>query len=83
MTTATLQRRPRLSALTVSEARRTELRRKGYKVEDMGAEYGPSFAGKWRFINIVTGDLQEVCSSASEDDAWLEADMHCTREERE
>jgi hypothetical protein len=65
---------PRRQRQVISEERRMELRKAGYRVEDMGAEYGPSFEGQWRFINIVTGDFQDHDTSTSEDDAWQEAD---------
>jgi hypothetical protein len=55
-----------------------DLRTNGYKVEDMGAEYGKSFAGRWRWINIRNGQFQDDHhESHNEHDAWQQADRHC------
>ena len=50
-----------------------ELQRLGYKVEDLGAEYGSSFEGRFRWINVRTGQFQDDEESYSEAAAWNRA----------
>lgn len=53
-----------------NEGELAAMRRAGYKVEDMGAEYGDSFKGEFRWLNIQTGDFQDHRTSDSEAEAW-------------
>lgn len=50
-----------------------ELQRLGFKVEDLGAEYGPSHQGVFRWVNIVAGEFQQDAESHSEAEAWAAA----------
>ena len=59
-----------------SVERITELKAKGYIVEDMAAEYGPEFNGEFRWLNLVTQDFQDWGTSDTEADAWVVADRN-------
>jgi hypothetical protein len=50
-----------------------ELERQGFKVEDLGAEYGPAHQGTFRWVNIVAGEFQQDEGSRSEAEAWAAA----------
>jgi hypothetical protein len=50
-----------------------ELQRQGFKVEDLGAEYGPAHRGAFRWVNIVAGEFQQDADSRSEAEAWAAA----------
>jgi hypothetical protein len=50
-----------------------ELQRLGFKVEDLGTEYGPAHEGAFRWINIVAGEFQQDADSRSEAEAWAAA----------
>jgi hypothetical protein len=60
----------------VSEARRQELARKGYFIEDMGVEYGLEYEGQFRWMNSRTNEFQDYEASYSINDAWTAADLH-------
>jgi hypothetical protein len=60
----------------ISEDRKQELTRKGYYVEDMGAEYGPEWKGQFRWMNNIAADFQDDDTSFSVEDTWDSADHH-------
>jgi hypothetical protein len=60
----------------------TELQRLGFKVEDLGAEYGPAHQGAFRWINIVAGEFQQDADSRSEAQAWAAAKEAASSNER-
>lgn len=56
------------------DAEKLALRAAGYKVEDMGVEYGAAFNGRFRWINIRRGDFQEESEmTPTADGAWAAA----------
>lgn len=59
-----------------------ELQRQGFKVEDLGAEYGPSHLGAFRWINIMAGEFQQGAHSPSEAKAWAAAKEAASPNER-
>jgi hypothetical protein len=59
-----------------------ELQRLGFKVEDLGAEYGPAHQGAFRWINIVAGEFQQDVESRSEAEAWAAAKAAAAANER-
>jgi hypothetical protein len=59
-----------------------ELRRLGFKVEDLGAEYGPAHQGAFRWVNIVAGEFQQDADSRSEVEAWAAAKEAASANER-
>jgi hypothetical protein len=59
-----------------------ELQRLGFKVEDLGAEYGPAHQGAFRWINIVAGEFQQDADSRSEVQAWAAAKEAASANER-
>jgi hypothetical protein len=74
MTTAfTAQSESQHSADRASPDEIIELQRLGFKVEDLGAEYGPAHDGAFRWVNIVTGEFQQDAESHSETEAWAAA----------
>jgi len=58
----------------ISTERKAQLTDFGFYVEDMGKEYGPDFAGQYRWMHHHTIDFQDGEPSCSEDDAWKDAD---------
>jgi hypothetical protein len=59
-----------------------ELQRWGFKVEDLGAEYGPAHQGAFRWVNIVAGEFQQDADSRSEAEAWAAAKEAATATDR-
>ena len=59
-----------------------ELQRLGFKVEDLGAEYGPAHQGAFRWINIRAGEFQQDADSRSEAEAWAAAKRAAAANER-
>lgn len=59
-----------------------ELQRLGFKVEDLGAEYGPAHQGVFRWINIVACEFQQDDDSRSEGEAWAAAKEAASANER-
>ena len=59
-----------------------ELQRLGFKVEDLGVEYGPSHQGAFRWVNIVAGEFQQDAESHSEAEAWAAAKGTAVANER-
>lgn len=61
-----------LPLMTEADARvRGALMIKGYRIEDMGAEYGENFNGQYRWMNDKNDDFG--VPQFSEDDAWADA----------
>ena len=60
----------------------SELQRMGFKVEDLGAEYGPAHQGTFRWVNIVAGEFQQDAGSRSEAEAWAAAKQAATATDR-
>jgi hypothetical protein len=58
------------------------LQRLGFKVEDLGAEYGPAHQGAFRWVNIVAGEFQQDGESQSEAEAWAAAQGAAVANER-
>lgn len=50
-----------------------ELQRLGFKIEDLGVEYGSGHDGTFRWVNIVAGEFQQDADSRSESEAWAAA----------
>jgi hypothetical protein len=67
------QSEPQESADRASPDEIIELRRLGFKVEDLGAEYGPAHQGAFRWVNIVAGEFEQDAESHSETEAWAAA----------
>jgi len=59
------------------------LRRLGFKVEDLGAEYGPAHEGAFRWVNIVTGEFEQDAESHNETEAWAAAKEVAAANEQE
>ena len=59
-----------------------ELERQGFKVEDLGAEYGLAHQGTFRWVNIVAGEFQQDAGSRSEAEAWAAAKEAATATDR-
>jgi len=70
------------SATRASPEEIVELRRLGFKVEDLGIEYGPAHEGAYRWINIVAGEFQQDAESHSEAEAWAAAKGAAAANER-
>lgn len=73
MTPASKSEASRTSAECATPSEIVELQRLGFKVEDLGAEYGPSHQGAFRWVNIVAGEFQQDSQSHSEAEAWAAA----------
>ncbi len=59
-----------------------ELQRQGFKVEDLGADYGPAHQGAFRWINVMAGEFQQGADSCSEAQAWAAAKRVASANER-
>lgn len=75
-------RQDRNSADGASPDEIIELQRLGFKVEDLGIEYGPAHEGAFRWINIVAGEFQQDAESHSEAEAWAAAKGAAAANER-
>jgi hypothetical protein len=60
----------------ITEQRKRELKDKGYYIEDMGLEYGPEWAGQFRWMRSNPSDFQDYGTSYSTEEAWNEAHLH-------
>lgn len=64
----------------IAPSRKAELVAAGYKVEDMGAEWGTDFAGQYRWINNSPAHVDGFgVIQYSEEDAWADADQFQVR----
>lgn len=53
----------------ITAQQKQELERRGFYVEDMGAEYGVEWSGHFRWLH-PSGQFQETDPSCTAEDAW-------------
>jgi len=49
----------RAVAAAAEQAKRALLTEQGFYIEDMGEEWGPEHAGRFRWMNSITGEFQQ------------------------
>lgn len=60
----------------ITQERKDQLRSAGYKIEDMGANWGTDFAGQFRWLNDNPPHVDGFgVIQYSEEDAWADADQ--------